>query len=98
MSSPVGEIATALGLRTPASPLPGPSVQQPREAAAGNCGALCVECHQRKTAGLLDITDSRADGSASFHTAYGQAVRIPARPYLPRTPGHLSTPLEPPPF
>ena len=53
---------------------------------ADNCGALCVECHQRKTAGLLDITDSHADGSATFHTALGQTVRIPARRYLPRPP------------
>jgi hypothetical protein len=65
---------------------------------ACNCGCLCTECHQRKTAGLLDITDSRPDGSATFHTALGQTVRIPARPYLPRAPTTPSTPIEPPPF
>ena len=66
--------------------------------SASNCGCLCTECHQRKTAGLLDITDSRSDGSATFHTAYGQTVRIPARPYLPRVPTMPSTVIEPPPF
>lgn len=67
---------------------------------ATNCGALCVECHQRKTAGLLDITDSHADGSATFRTAYGQTVRVPARPYLP-PPSEVqavATPIEQPPF
>lgn len=67
---------------------------------AANCGALCTECHQRKTAGLLDITDSRPDGTATFHTALGQTVHIPARPYLPRPPSAhaLAVELEPPPF
>lgn len=67
---------------------------------AGNWGALCVECHQRKTAGLLDITDSMPDGSATFHTAYGQTVLIPARPYLPRPPAvtALAVEIDQPPF
>ena len=69
-------------------------------SSAANCGPQCVECHQRKTTGLLDITDSRADGSATFHTALGQTVRIPARPYLPRPPAvtDLTVDIEPPPF
>ena len=68
--------------------------------SACNCGALCTECHQRKTTGLLDITDSRADGTATFHTALGQTVRIPARPYLPRPPAvtALNHAIEQPPF
>jgi hypothetical protein len=53
-------------------------------SSSANCGALCTRCHQQKTAGLLDITDSRADGTATFTTPWGQTVRIPARPYLPR--------------
>jgi len=68
--------------------------------SAANCGPLCTECHQRKTAGLLDITDSRADGSATFHTAFGQTVRIPARPYLPPPPQvqAVAVQIEQPPF
>ncbi|MFC6237624.1 HNH endonuclease [Longivirga aurantiaca] len=67
---------------------------------AGNCGALCTECHQRKTAGLLDITDSRPDGTATFNTALGQTVRIPARPNLPRphTVHALAVEIDQPPF
>ncbi|MGD9957455.1 MAG: HNH endonuclease, partial [Candidatus Nanopelagicales bacterium] len=67
---------------------------------AANCGPLCTECHQRKTAGLLDITDSNADGSATFRTALGQTIRIPARPYLPRPAEAqaLDTQIDQPPF
>jgi hypothetical protein len=69
-------------------------------SSSANCGPQCVECHQRKTAGLLDITDSAADGSATFHTADGQTVRIPPRPYLPRPPeaSALNVQLDQPPF
>jgi len=68
-------------------------------SSADNCGMLCTGCHRRKTLGLFDITDSRADGSATITTAWGQTVRIAPRPYLPRV--HEPDPppvLEPPPF
>ena len=69
-------------------------------SSSANCGPQCTECHRRKTAGLLDITDSRADGSATFHTALGQSVRIPARPYLPGPPQAqaLTVEIDQPPF
>lgn len=60
-------------------------------SSSANAGALSIPCHQLKTAGLVDITDSRADGSCTWATAWGQRVVIPPRPYLddppPRPPG-----------
>ena len=56
-----------------------------------NTGALCTTCHQLKTAHHATITDSAADGSASWTTRWGQTIRIPPRRYL------LGTDPEPPP-
>jgi len=54
---------------------------------SANCGALCVRCHQLKTAGHADIEDSRPDGSMTWATAFGQRVHVPPRPVLePRHP------------
>ena len=50
--------------------------------SAANCGGVCIPSHQLKTARLIDITDSDADGSCTWTTAWGQTIRIPARPYL----------------
>lgn len=50
--------------------------------SAGNCGGFCVPSHQLKTARKVDITDSRADGSCTWTTAWGQVVHIPPRPFL----------------
>ena len=45
-----------------------------------NCGALCTTCHQLKTAGLADITNSTSDGSCDWTTAWGQTTTShPAR-------------------
>lgn len=69
-------------------------------SSSSNCGALCRGSHARKTLGLFDITDSAADGSATVTSAWGQVVRIPPRPYLPRTgpPDGHPPPDEHPPF
>ncbi len=50
--------------------------------SAANCGGLCVHHHQLKTAGLADIEESAADGSAVWVTGFGQRVRIEPRPFL----------------
>jgi len=55
------------------------------ESSTGNCGLLCLDCHQRKTRGLLRIVESAPDGSATFVTHWGQAFRVRPRPYLPDT-------------
>jgi hypothetical protein len=55
------------------------------ESSTGNCGLLCLDCHQRKTRGLLRIVESAPDGSATFVTHWGQAFRVGPRPYLPDT-------------
>jgi hypothetical protein len=52
-------------------------------SCTANCGLLCLECHQRKTLGLLTILESQADGSATFQTAWGQRFTVRPRPYLP---------------
>ena len=52
-------------------------------STAANCGTLCTTCHQLKTAGHTHITDSTADGSATWHTRWGQTITIPPRPVLP---------------
>jgi hypothetical protein len=57
-----------------------------------NCGLLCLDCHQRKTRGLLRIVESSADGSATFATHWGQTFRVRPRPYLPDT--ERDTPLD----
>ena len=50
--------------------------------SAANCGGLCRRHHQLKTERLADVVGSRSDGSATWVTAWGQAVRIPPRPFL----------------
>ncbi|HET7901763.1 MAG TPA: hypothetical protein VFL59_11300, partial [Candidatus Nanopelagicales bacterium] len=37
---------------------------------------------QQKTAGLVDIEDSAADGSATWTTGWGQRITIAPRPFL----------------
>jgi hypothetical protein len=54
-------------------------------SSTGNCGLLCLDCHQRKTRGLLRIVESAPDGSATFVTHWGQTFRVRPRPYLPDT-------------
>lgn len=51
-------------------------------SSAVNCGGLCRRHHQLKTERYADVVDSRADGSATWVTAWGQSVRIPPRPFL----------------
>jgi hypothetical protein len=51
-------------------------------SSAGNTGAVCSTDHQLKTAGVVDITDSRPDGSCTWTTNLGQHIPIPPRPYL----------------
>jgi hypothetical protein len=52
-------------------------------SSAANCGSLCTMCHQLKTAGYVEIADSRRDGSATWATAWGQRIALPPRPVLP---------------
>ena len=69
-----------------------------------NCGALCTTCHQLKTAGYADITNSLADGSCDWTTAWGQTIHVPPRSVLPTEPDPPPvvpappTPEDPPPF
>jgi hypothetical protein len=49
---------------------------------AGNCGGLCTTHHQLKTHGYAGISDTGADGGASWTTSWGQSVHIPPRRYL----------------
>ena len=91
-----------------APPADGPRDPVPRRTSDwANTGALCTTCHQLKTDGRVTITDGRADGSATWSTAWGQRVTIPPRRFLlgsdpddpperPATP--LPEPPDPPPF
>ena len=75
-------------------------------SSAANRGALCVVCHQLKTAGHADILDSAADGSCTWRTAWGQSVHVPPRSVLPACADPdppledpaPPPPLDPPPF
>jgi hypothetical protein len=73
-------------------------------SSAANCGAFCPTCHQLKTAGLITLTDSQADGSCTWHSAWGQAIHVPPREVLPLDPDPPPaepappTPPDPPPF
>ncbi len=72
------------------------------ESSAANTGAHCVTCHQLKTAGYADITDSNADGSYTWRTAWGQTIHVPPRPVLddpdPPPAEPAPPPPDPPPF
>ncbi|HET7902111.1 MAG TPA: HNH endonuclease signature motif containing protein, partial [Candidatus Nanopelagicales bacterium] len=57
-----------------------PFPQGPTSAA--NTGGLCRSHHQHKTAGLVDIEDSAADGSATWVTGWGQRITLAPRPFL----------------
>ena len=50
--------------------------------SAANAGGLCRVHHQLKTARLADLTDSKADGSGTWTTAWGQQTSITPRPFL----------------
>jgi len=69
-----------------------------------NGGGLCTTCHQLKTARLADITNSVADGSCDWTTAWGQTIHVPPRSVLPVEPDPPPvepappTPDDPPPF
>ena len=69
-----------------------------------NCGAICTTCHQLKTAGHTDITNSATDGSCDWTTAWGQTIHVPPRTVLPIEPDPPPvepappTPEDPPPF
>jgi len=60
--------------------------------SACNCGGACKPTHQLKTFRKVDITDSKADGSCTWTTAWGQIVHIPPRPFL----DHPDPPAVPP--
>jgi hypothetical protein len=51
-------------------------------SSVANTDTKCTVCHQLKTAGHLSVTDTSADGSRTWTTAWGQPVHIPARPFL----------------
>jgi hypothetical protein len=51
-------------------------------SSAANCDTKCITCHQLKTAGHIQVTDSNPDGSRTWTTRWGQTVRIPPRPFL----------------
>ena len=70
-----------------------------------NCGCHCTTCHQLKTAGYATIEDSKADGSCTWVTAWGQRIHVPPRSVLPPEPDppppvepEPPTPEDPPPF
>jgi hypothetical protein len=73
-------------------------------SSTSNCGALCSTCHQLKTAGHTDVTNSAADGSCDWTTAWGQTLHVPPRSVLPIDPDPPPvepappTPDDPPPF
>lgn len=66
-------------------------------STAGNTGGRCTTCHQLKTAGHADVLDSRADGSSTWRTAWGQTVRVPPRSFLPASDDPTPQQPEPPP-
>jgi len=70
-----------------------------------NCGSHCATCHQLKTAGYADVLDSKADGSCTWVTAWGQRIHVPPRSVLPPEPDppppvepEPPAPEDPPPF
>lgn len=65
-------------------------------SSAENCGALSRPCHQLKTEGLVDIVDSRSDGSGTWVTAWGQRITLPPRPVIPGRPEPDPPPSRPP--
>jgi hypothetical protein len=67
-------------------------------SSAANTGACCTTEHQLKTAGGVRITESRPDGSCTWTTAWGQRVRVPARPFLHDPRPAPETDPDPPPF
>jgi hypothetical protein len=86
------------GCRTPGCPTNAASRMQMDHAnpfpngrsSSCNCGCHCTTCHQLKTAGHADVTDSKSDGSCTWVTAWGQRIHVPPRSVLPPEP-------EPPP-
>lgn len=56
--------------------------EQDGSSSSENLGALCRTHHTLKTAGLTDVQDSEADGSATYLTVLGERIQIPARPVL----------------
>ncbi len=50
--------------------------------SAANAGGVCIPAHQLKTGRYADITDSRANGSCTWTTRWGQRVHIPPRAFL----------------
>jgi len=67
------------------------------DTSAANCGGLCVNHHQQKTARLADLTDTDNDGSGIWITAWGQRITIPPRPFLhdPADPTTVAAPPRP---
>ncbi len=69
-----------------------------------NTGGACTTCHQLKTAGHVGITDTAPDGSCTWRTGWGQAIRVPPRAYLddpepdPDPPPPQPPPEQTPPF
>jgi hypothetical protein len=57
-----------------------------------NTGGICLPDHQLKTNGLTHITNSTADGSCDWITAWGTRIHLPPRPFLhdpaDHPPGH----------
>jgi hypothetical protein len=47
-----------------------------------NCALLCDRHHPLKTDGYVSITNGHANGSMTWHTAWGQQVTTEPRPYL----------------
>jgi hypothetical protein len=62
------------------------------DTSAANCGGLCTKHHQLKTARLADLTESAADGSATWLTQWGQRIEIPPRPFLHDPADHTGSP------
>ncbi len=96
------ELARDAGCRTPCCTVHAESRLQLDHAEewptgpsdTANCGTHCTTCHQLKTAGYADITDSQPDGSHTWCTAWGQVIHVPPHPVLPAAPDPDPPPTE----
>jgi hypothetical protein len=51
-------------------------------SSAANCGLFCDRHHPLKTAGLVTVSESKADGTLTWTTPWGQVTRTTPRPVI----------------